>query len=77
MLQEIKKQDNKEDISNKIFLIILASSVLPAVAVCMAVLYVINAFYPNALYEQAVCATCAFPPAHKRHLYLAQAALMP
>lgn len=44
MLQEIKKQDNKEDISNKIFLIILASSVLPAVAVCMAVLYVINAF---------------------------------
>ena len=44
MLPKLKKQDNKEDISNRIFLIILASSVLPAVAVCMAVLYVINAF---------------------------------
>lgn len=44
MLPKLKNQDNKEDISNKIFVIILASSVLPAVAVCMAVLYVINAF---------------------------------
>jgi len=43
MFSKLKKQENKEDISNKIFLIILASSVLPAVAVCMAVLYVIHA----------------------------------
>jgi hypothetical protein len=43
MLPEIKKQLKKEDISTKMFLIILAGSVLPAVAVCMAVLYIISA----------------------------------
>lgn len=43
MFTKFKKQENKEDISNRLFLIILASSVLPAVAVSMAILYVINA----------------------------------
>jgi len=44
MLTKINKQDNKEDISNKIFFIMLATSVLPAVALSVVVLFIINAF---------------------------------
>ncbi len=42
MLPYIKTQKESNEISNKLFIIILASSVLPAIAVGAFVLYVVG-----------------------------------
>jgi len=42
MLPYIKTQKESNEISNKLFVIILASSVLPAIALCALVLYVVG-----------------------------------
>ncbi|WP_255478511.1 hypothetical protein [Flavobacterium sp. Sd200] len=43
MLPQFKKTEKKADISTKMAFIILASSVVPAVAIGMAVMYIIHA----------------------------------